>query len=57
MMGRRLLDVDFEHIEEGQVKSLRGNYGKIHGSIPVVKGYDGRKALYFATKAGEPAAQ
>ncbi|MCI8888058.1 MAG: hypothetical protein HFG70_08240 [Hungatella sp.] len=57
MMGRRLLDVDFEHIEEGQVKSLKGNYGKIHGSIPVVKGYDGRKALYFANKAGEPAAQ
>ena len=56
-MKTLLLDVDFSQIEDGQIKALTGNNGRIHGSIPVVKGHDGTSALYFSNQAGGAAAQ
>lgn len=56
-MKALLLDVDFSQIEDGQIKALAGNDGRIHGSIPVVKGHDGTNALYFSNQAGGTAAQ
>ena len=43
-MKTLLLDVDFSQIEDGQIKALTGNNGRIHGSISVVKGHDGTSA-------------
>lgn len=56
-MENLLLEVDFNQIEGSWVCSGKGNQGRIHGNISVVRGHDGKKALYFNNQAGVPAAQ
>lgn len=52
-----LLEVNFEHIENGTIRSVHGNDGILTGNAEAMctRSYDGKNALLFSNKAGVPA--